>query len=219
MNKEKTHIYFVPGLAASPKIFDFIQISPENYELHFLDWLVPESKKESLVSYAQRMCDKIVHTNVILIGVSFGGVVVQEMKTIINPQKTIIISSVKSKYEMPSRMRRSQKIKIHKLFPTKVFANIEKYERYAFGKTMKSRIKIYKKYLTMRDELYLSWAIDTIVNWQREITDPDILHIHGTKDQIFPIKNIHNSVTVDGGTHIMIINKAKNISTILHDIL
>ncbi len=219
MSKEKTHIYFVPGLAASPKIFDFIRISPEDYELHFLEWLVPETKDESLASYVQRMCTKVTHKNIILIGVSFGGVMVQEMKSILKPKKTIIISSIKNKYEMPSRMRLSQKTSVHKLFPTKAFSNIEKYEKYAFGKMIKGRIKMYKKYLSMRDEVYLPWAIDSIVNWKRETSDPEILHIHGTSDSIFPIKNIQNSVRIEEGTHIMIIDKAKKISRILQEML
>lgn len=219
MSQEKTHIYFVPGLAASSKIFDFLQLSSDTYELHFLEWLIPETKNESLVSYAQRMCDLVLHENAILIGVSFGGVMVQEMKSILNPKKTIIISSIKNKFEMPSRMRLSQKTSVHKLFPTKAFSNIEKYEKYAFGKMMKGRIKMYKKYLSMRDEVYLPWAIDSIVNWNREISDPEILHIHGTSDSIFPIKNIQNSVSIEEGTHIMIIDKAKKISHILQEML
>ena len=219
MSKEKTHIYFVPGLAASSKIFDFLQLPSETYELHFLEWLIPETKNESLGSYAQRMCDLVLHENAILIGVSFGGVMVQEMKSILKPKKTIIISSIKNKFEMPSRMRLSQKTSVHKLFPTKAFSNIEKYEKYAFGEMMKGRIKMYKKYLSMRDEVYLPWAIDSIVNWNREISDPEILHIHGTSDSIFPIKNIQNSVRIEEGTHIMIIDKAKKISHILQEML
>jgi len=219
MQKEKIHIYFVPGLAANPKIFDFLDLPKSSFELHYLEWLVPESKNESIESYAQRMCANVHHKNIVLIGVSFGGVMVQEMKSILHPIKTIIISSVKNKYEMPSRMRFAQKTNAHKILPTKAFSNIEKYEKYVFGTMLKRRMQLYKKYLSMRDKVYLPWSIHTIVNWQRTETDPEVVHIHGTADLIFPIKNIKDSIQIEGGTHIMIIDKAKKISTILQEMI
>lgn len=219
MNDEKLHIYFVPGLAANPQIFDFIDLPQENVEKHFIEWLVPESRNETIESYALRMSREIKHKNIVLVGVSFGGVMVQEMKRILNPKKTIIISSIKNKNEMPSRMRFSQKTNAHKIFPTKAFSNIEKYEKYAFGSMLKGRIKLYKKYLSMRDEMYLPWAIDAIVNWQQEESDAEIVHIHGTDDFIFPIKNIKDCIEIDGGTHIMVLTKAKIISDILQEVI
>lgn len=219
MHKEKLHIYFVPGLAASPAIFEFIKLPEDSYEIHYIAWLIPERPEESIEEYALRMCEKVSHTNFALIGVSFGGVMVQEMKKIINPKKTIIISSIKNKTEMPARMRFVKKTSVHKIFPINSFSNIEKYEKYAFGKMLKGRFKLYKKYLSMRDELYLPWAIDTIVNWKQETSDPDVLHIHGTEDFIFPVNNIKECVKVTGGTHIMILTRAKKISTLLQEML
>ena len=109
MQDEKIHIYFVPGLAANPSIFDLITLPNNHFEPHYLEWLVPESDHESIEDYANRMCDHVQHANCILIGVSFGGVMVQEMKKILNPLKTIIISSIKNKHEMPMRMLFAQK--------------------------------------------------------------------------------------------------------------
>jgi len=215
MRDNKIHIYFVPGLAANPSIFDLIHFSDKHFELHYLEWLVPANNSETIEAYASRMCANVKHQNIVLIGVSFGGVMVQEMKKILNPLKTVIISSIKNKNEMPLRMRFAQKTNAHKMLPTKAFTHLEKYEKYAFGDTIKGRIKMYKKYLSMRDEVYVPWAIDTIVNWGREKADPDILHIHGTTDFMFPIENVKNCIKIEGGTHIMILTKAKEINAIL----
>ena len=219
MQEEKTHIYFVPGLAANPSIFDKIRLSGKDYEFHYIEWLIPESKTESLEHYARRMSQLVRHQNSILIGVSFGGVLVQEMKAYCQPQKVIIISSIKSKHEMPARMHFAQKTKAHKILPTRVFSNIEKYEKFAFGKLLKGRVKLYKKYLSMRDELYLPWAIDRIVNWERTREDDEVIHIHGTKDFIFPYENIKTCIPIENGTHIMVLTRAKEINTILQKIL
>ncbi|CEN32723.1 conserved hypothetical protein [Capnocytophaga canimorsus] len=53
----------------------------------------------------------------------------------------------------------------------------------------------------------LEWSIDKIVNWQQENPLPRTIHIHGSKDVVFPIKYISNAITIRKGTHIMIINR------------
>jgi len=217
--KTKSHIYFVPGLAAGSNIFENIQIPNEHIEVHHLNWLVPLSLNESIHDYAVRMCEKITHENPVLIGVSFGGVMVQEMSKIIPTRKTIIISSVKSKYELPKRLRLAKTIKAYKLFPTKVVTNIEEFAKYTFGDTLKKRVDLYRKYLSMRDENYLPWAIYNILNWEQKEPMPNVVHIHGNNDGIFPIKHIKNCIIIEGGTHVMILNKAKEISQLLLEVI
>ncbi|MFV0247888.1 MAG: alpha/beta hydrolase [Tenacibaculum sp.] len=211
----KTPLYFVPGLAANSKIFEGINLSKEIFEYHFLEWLLPKSIDETLPAYAERMCDKIKHKSPILIGVSFGGVIVQEMSKIICCKKIIIISSIKSNKELPLRLKLVQATKAYKLFPVKAVSNIEKYEQYFFNDFLKKRAKLYKEYLSVRNEKYLHWAIHQILHWQQTDELDQIIHIHGDKDEIFPIKNIKKTISIKNGTHIMILNKAKIISDIL----
>ncbi|WP_299007016.1 alpha/beta hydrolase [uncultured Tenacibaculum sp.] len=211
----KTHLYFVPGLAANTKIFERISLPEEHFELHFLDWMLPTSIDESIEEYAQRLCAKIQHKNPVLIGVSFGGIMVQEMSKIINCKKIIIISSVKNNKEFPKRFKLAQITKAYKLFPSKVISNIESYERYFFNDYLKKRAELYKIYLSIRDKKYLQWAIYNVLHWEQEKSIPGIIHIHGKKDEVFPIKYIKNAIEVENGTHVMILTKAKTISEIL----
>lgn len=216
---EIKHLYFVPGLAASSKIFEYLNLPKEQFEIHYLEWLVPESKNESIEHYAKRMCKSITHDNPILIGVSFGGVVVQEMSKLIQTKKIIIISSVKSNQELPKRMKLAKTTKAYKIFPTKAVSNLENLEKYAFGETIKKRVDLYKKYLSMRDNDYLPWAIHNLLNWQQEKPMPNIIHIHGNNDGVFPIKHVKNCRVIEGGTHIMILNKSKRISKLLIEVI
>ncbi|AZJ32207.1 Pimeloyl-ACP methyl ester carboxylesterase [Tenacibaculum mesophilum] len=211
----KTHLYFVPGLAANTKIFERISLPEEHFELHFLDWMLPTSIDESIEEYAERLCAKIQHKNPILIGVSFGGIIVQEMSKIIDCKKIIIISSVKNNKEFPKRFKLVQVTKAYKLFPSKVISNIESYERYFFNDYLKKRAELYKIYLSIRDKKYLQWAIYNVLHWKQEKSIPGIVHIHGKKDEVFPIKYIKNAIEVENGTHVMILTKSKTISEIL----
>jgi esterase/lipase len=211
----KIHIYFVPGLAASPSIFEYLELPLDLFEVHYLDWLIPQSQTEKISDYAKRMCDRISHENPVLIGVSFGGIMVQEMSKIISTKKIIIVSSVKSKKELPKRLRVAKATKAYKLFPTKAVINLENFAQYAFGNTVKKRVDLYRKYLSMRDENYLPWAIYNVLHWQQNEPIHNIIHIHGNNDGVFPIKHIKNCSVIEGGTHVMILNKAKEISKLL----
>ncbi len=215
----KTHIYLIPGLAASSAIFEYLSLPKDRFAIHYLDWLIPLSQTENISDYAQRMCSRISHKDPVLIGVSFGGIMVQEMSKIIPVKKTIIISSVKSKNELPKRLRVAKATKAYKLFPAKAVMNIEKFAQYAFGNAAKKRVDLYRKYLSMRDENYLRWAVYNVLHWQQEAALPNVVHIHGDNDGVFPIKHIQQCRIIEGGTHIMILNKAKQISKILATII
>jgi len=217
MKSKKTHIYFVSGLAASSNVFEYLFLSKEKFELHFLEWLLPLSVTESIEDYAKRMAALVVHEDPVLVGVSFGGIMVQEMSKHLKIRKIIIISSVKCRDELPKRLKVIQKTKAYKLFPSKSIKNIEDFSIYAFGDIAKKRVHLYKEYLSIRNEKYLNWAIYNVLHWQQKDPIENVLHIHGIEDGVFPIKHIKNCIPIKNGTHVMILNKAKSISKIIND--
>ncbi len=219
MENSKTHIYFIPGLAASSKIFEYLVFPEDRFELLVIEWLMPLSKRESLSDYTKRMAHLITEINPVLVGVSYGGIIVQEMSKHLLPKKVIIISSIKSNKELPKRLRIIQKTKIYKLFPTYAITNIEGFFKYTFGDFAKKRVKLYKEYLSVRDTNYLTWAIYNVLHWEQKKPLDNIVHIHGDNDHIFPIKYIKNCIVIKKGTHIMVLNKAKAISKIIIDSL
>lgn len=203
-----THLYLMPGMAANPSIFEHIDLPPDRYSIHLLEWIIPE-KQESLSSYARRMAQKVTHDHSVLLGVSFGGVLVQEMAQFLKLRKLIIVSSVKTKYELPRRMKLSRKLKLYKLIPTRLIEDVDTLAKYAFGESIKNRVALYQKYLSMNDKRYLSWAIKEMVCWDQQSPPEGIIHIHGDADPVFPIRYIQNPLVIKGGTHIMVITRAK----------
>ena len=202
------HVYFMPGMAANPSIFKNIQLPEATFQQHLLEWFVP-SKGMTLEDYAKKMCTKIEHSNVVLIGVSFGGFLVQEMAKHMRTKKVIIISSVKTNKELPRRMRLAKYTKAHKLLPTGLVTNMEVLSKYAFGGAVTKRLELYDEYLSVKDKYYLDWSLDQIINWNQTNCDPNVILIHGDKDPVFPIRYIKDCITVSNGTHIMIINRFK----------
>lgn len=209
----------MPGLAAGPEIFYKLSLDPTLYELHYLKWKKPLGMEEPITDYAKRMICEIKHKKSVLIGVSFGGIIVQEMSKFIDTEKIIIISSIKSTSELPKRYKIAGKSKIYKLFPTQIVTNFENYSRFFIGKSLEKKAKMYKKYLSVRGKDYIKWSIRNVVYWRQDTPLENIVHIHGTDDNIFPLKRIKNCIKIEHGNHSMIILKAKQISQIIHQSL
>lgn len=204
--QNKTTVYLMPGMAASPRIFEYIKL-PEEYELIKLSWIPPKNE-ESLSAYAKRMCSRVTRLDPILLGVSFGGVLVQEMSKHINCKKVIIVSSIKSNAESSLSMKLAKKTGVHKLLPTQWIKSLESLTLFVFGPSIRPKVEAYQKYLSEREPYYLDWSIDQIVHWSQSEQDPEVIHIHGDKDAVFPIINIDTSqrfYRIPNGTHAMIL--------------
>ena len=198
----------MPGLAANSTIFERIKLPDDQFEIIFLEWEIPIDA-ETLSEYAKRIALKVSHENPVLIVVSFGGILVQEMAAFLTIRKLIIISSVKSNHEFPLHFKVAKTTKAYKLVPTSLLQNIENLAKFSFGEFINNRIKLYEKYLSVRDIRYLDWAIEQVILWKRTEVDSKVIHIQGDADEVFPVKNIQNYIPVPGGTHIMILTKYK----------
>lgn len=199
----------MPGLAASPKIFENVVLPPDAFECFYLEWNIPVDD-EPIADYVSRLAENIKHDNPVLIGVSFGGVIVQEMAKIIKARKVIIISSVRCNAEFPRRMRFAKMTHAYRVFPTSLMQRVDWLGKIAFGNNMiTKRLNMYEKFMSVRDKKYLDWAFKTVINWDRCDPDDSVIHIHGDADEVFPPKYLKNFIPVKGGKHIMIINKSK----------
>ena len=204
------HVYLMPGMSANSLIFEKIKF-PENFKLHKLDWINPDID-ESIENYAKRLSEKIVHKYPDLIGVSFGGILVEEISKIVKVDKLIIISSIKCNKEMPSHMKFGKITKSYKLLPVKWINDFESLISFVLGPKIKKRVDLYRKYLSVRDENYLSWSLREMIEWKQSKPLKNIIHIHGTKDLVFPTLYIKNFIEVPRGDHAMILKRAEWIN-------
>ena len=210
------HIYCISGFGADERVFSKLDFG--DHPIHFISWLTPV-KKESIEQYAKRMGEKIQHDNPILLGLSFGGIMCIEIAKIIKTHKVILISSIKSFREMPLWMRLAAKSKLNKFFPLKSFRIIEPIENYNLGIENRDELKLVREYRRNIGQQYTKWAIHQILHWKNEWQPGDLIHIHGDKDHIFPIKNIKADYIIPGGGHFMIMNRAEKVNGIIKELL
>lgn len=95
-------IYLLSGLGADKRVFDFIDLS--GFKTNHVDWVAPIDN-ESIENYAKRLLRQIKTKRPIIIGVSFGGMVTVEIAKQIETEKVILISSAKTRLDIPFYFR------------------------------------------------------------------------------------------------------------------
>lgn len=215
-------VYFISGLGADERVFKNICIPGSSVK--YLRWTRPE-KNESIISYANRLKEQCTEINPVIVGLSFGGMMAMEMARIMPVRKVILISSVKTREELPPWLKLSGKLKLPQLLPDKSLASFRAYkmlrpiQNYFLGVTNDEERQIANEYRDNVDPVYLKWSIGQVCNWKNPPLPDKIFHIHGTADHIFPIRRIRPTHIIEGGGHFMIMNKTPEINAILQSLI
>lgn len=206
-------IYMFPGLGADETIFRNLHLP--GYPVKHIRWIKPLND-ETPAEYAQRLKYQIdPNTTPVLIGLSFGGMMAQEMAKIIDPALTIIISSIKTKYERPLQMILARKLRPQKFIPSLLAIEFDFWHFWAFGKTTRMEKAFIKKMAKGIHPDFTDWAADAAINWNNTELVTNVVHIHGDNDNLFPHWYIRNFILVKGGSHFMVYNRAPEVAAII----
>lgn len=209
-------VYFIAGLGANKRAFEFLDLSwctPV-----FIDWIAP-LPKEDLVSYAMRLRQLITEPNPVIVGVSFGGMLVTEMAKADPSIKAIIISSNKTYKEFPAYLRMWKHVPIYKLLNPKLTKAGGGLSTIIFGPQGVTQKETFRKILAETDPQFTVWAIDAILHWNNKTIPANVTHIHGSGDRLLPARFVKANYIIDKGRHIMIMDLADQLSALLKKIL
>jgi pimeloyl-ACP methyl ester carboxylesterase len=209
--------YLISGIATDQRAFSYqYEALPGCVYLPF----PAHDKKDTIATYAQKFIPLIDTSEPFnILGHSMGGILTMELIKHVNPQKVILISTIKSRTEMPFKLKQLSVTHFHKLLPGSGFIGSVR-----FGSKFKSELKkvdglrdLAVSMAQANDPAFLYWAVNAIVKWKG--TDDyrkDIIHIHGTRDEMFPYARIKNAVPVFGGTHVMNMTRAEEVNRLIN---
>ena len=226
MNNHEVVIYLFSGLGADKSVFDNLSFL-KNRKHKFIEWEKPQC--DNLEKYASQLARQInKNKKVILIGVSFGGMLVSELSKCIKTEKIILISSVSNSTELPFLYRLLGKLKLYLFIPTFLLTKPNKLLSFAFGticKKYKNEEKQLYQIIKNSNPKFAKSFIKMIMNWstknENKLIINSIFKIHGTNDLIIPHSknNISNQFLTKGGGHFMILTHSEEVNTILKEIL
>ncbi len=216
---QNIQIYMLPGLGFDERIFSNLTLNCNN--INYLRWLEPNNK-ETLSSYVKRISKQISikEKDLILIGHSFGGIVVQEISKLLKVKKIILLSSIKSEYELPLKIQLMKYIPFYNLISKEVILNSFPLWARLFGYNSEKGRRLFVEMLSNSSNNYLRWSLQKISAWKQTNKKlPEIIQIHGTRDKTFPIKLIKKPIVIEDGSHFMVYSKADEISEIINKVI
>ena len=153
-------------------------------------------------------------------GLSFGGLVAQQIADILKPDYVILISSFRTKDDLKIQFSSGLKLKLHKLMPEMksefigtIVAN------YLNSGTNQSKSAL-KAMLSSTDMKLMKWSLEKIYEQNNPLAiDVKKYSLIGSIDRVVKPWKIESTYLVEGGSHFMVYDKAEEISDIIRGIV
>lgn len=205
-------IYAIPGLGTTEKLY--VNTKIKGVEIIVLNWPTPE-KNDTMESYARKFLPQI-NTNIpfCLLGVSFGGMICTELSKIISPKKIFLISSCKSRKELPWFIKTLKYIPLHRLISENQHRKMAYKGRWIIG-FGKAYIPEFLGMVNSMTKNYFKYCINIIVNWNNTTLPKNTIHIHGDNDILLWYKFVKPDYTISRGSHAMVVFQADEINKII----
>lgn len=202
------NLYFISGLGADKSAFSRIELDGVN--INHIEW-INHSQKENLQSYCKKLLPQFDTSKpFVIVGLSFGGIIAQEISKLITPQKTILISSVYHHKQFPWFYQLGKFIV--PVLPNFIFTRTNSLINYLFGAKGKNT-SVLDKIMKANDPLFVKWCVTVLLKWKKKGITNNLITIHGTNDKIIPYHKCN--YTVENGSHFMVYSKAKELENIL----
>jgi pimeloyl-ACP methyl ester carboxylesterase len=207
-------LYLLSGLGADKRVFDFLDLS--GYAVNHILWIEPAAG-ETMEEYARRLIPQINAKNPILIGVSFGGMMAIEISKIIEVERVILISSAISTSSIPAYFKLIGKLNFYSLLRRKPSKHPSEIMFWLFGVSKKEHKNLLNAIMVDTDEIFVSWAIQSIALWKGSSPSSKIVRIHGTRDRILNFGSA--DFAIPGAGHLMVVTHANAVSEVLRTVL
>ena len=167
------------------------KIRPAFDDLLTPEWIEPE-RNEPLKEYASRVADSLRPLGPIALGgTSFGGIVAREVAGVLGLTACALISTVREPSELPPRWLSFRPFAQNGEDALIEFAPQEMVARW--------------KRLAPPEARFLRWAACAVSQWQ--LSDAawavETTHLHGDRDDVFPIDHVRPDEIVIGGGHVL----------------
>lgn len=211
----KNNVYLLPGLLADGRIFKNFATG-DNSEFHYVIYPQPH-KNETLAHFAGRLAEHITEPNPVLVGTSFGGVLAIEIAKHINVKQVVLLGSVKHQDELAWYKNLIHLLRLHKRVSPRVIRLGGFASRFFAPKETREWTTFFNMVYTTGGD-YIHWVIDRVLGWKNTEFPENVLHLHGTKDPLFPIRYIIEPVVlIEGAGHSMVMDNSVAIKAAIKE--
>ena len=207
--------YLIPGLGADERVFRRLRLPGPG---QVLPWLPPAAPTEPLASYAARLAAAVpADTPCWLVGVSFGGLLAQEIGRLRPLARVVLISSLGSPHDLPPLLRLAGVTGLHRLLPFGLIKWLPRLAQWFFGARSGTEYRLLRQILRDTDPAFARWATAQLLAWQ----GPGLagaVRLHGTRDRLLPPGGARIDYLVPGAGHFLIVSHAARVSAVLREL-
>lgn len=201
-------VYYINGLGVDSSVFKELHVS--GIDPVFLEWL-PLHGSETMTSYARKMIEHYgIPSNGFVVGLSFGGMLAQEMQAILPDLRVVLISSSYGKNGFPWYLKWFLFLRIYRLIPGIFISKTNFISNWLFGvETTRDRNTL-KELFQKMNSIQVKRMIHCIATWN---PSPALISssIHGEKDRLlYPQKDAVDLISSAG--HFAVFTHADEVS-------
>ncbi len=206
-------VYAFPGLGTDRRMFG-LQLRL-NCDLRIPDW-IPPRKDEPMSAYAKRLAAKLDTSRPFsLMGVSLGGMMCMEVAKHVNAEKVILISSCKTRSELPPHLKVAGNLFGAKFIPTPIMRKAIQTWTGLLGDLPNSQKQVFDNMVRNVNGRFLMWAATAVTRWDNETVHDNVIHIHGDNDRVLPYRHVKADFTIRGGSHYMCASRSAEVNHLI----
>ncbi len=205
----------LPGLGADARLFELQRaVLPK---LDVPPWL-PHDEHETLADYGRRMAGTVDPAEPFYLGgVSFGGMVAQEMARHLRPRALLLIASGRRGEQIAQHLKYF--VRFADLFPERVFEaglGISQVFASKFGTLLPGQEALLGEMFAGVSPRFVRWGIAAITAWPGAgpLAAP-VFHIHGSDDEWIPLRSVQPDQVIPGGGHLINLTHAAEVNAFL----
>ncbi|WP_460893151.1 alpha/beta fold hydrolase [Rufibacter soli] len=196
-------------------MFQFLEL--DHPQPRYIKWIRP-SPSDTLATYAQKLAQQMEPSQEppILIGLSFGGMVAQEIARQIPVKKLILVSTLVDTRQIPFPYRLGGWLKAQIWLPFAAAKRFTGPGAWLFGAITSQDKAIFRSIIRDTDVLTLRRSLTQILSWHQEAPPAGAIIIHGDRDKILPVPQVPGLHVIKGGEHLVVLNRAKEVSALIN---
>ena len=136
----------------------------------------------------------------------------------LDPICTIIVSSIPVKAHLPGYFRLAGKLGLGKLVSPSFLKAATK-AKHALTLQSAANKRLMYDIIRAGDDRFIRWAITAVLEWENKEVPQRFYHIHGTRDEIFPISLTTPTHIVEKGDHNFVVSRPEILNQMLKKII
>ena len=199
-------------------VFDNIGDLPlEKVKIKWLD----NQDNESIQAYANRLIETYrINKDDTIAGLSFGGLLAQEIARILNHNIVILISSFRDTHDLRPLYQIGLKSGLYRLAPNFRVPIIDEIIAYNLNSQNQESKPILREMLEQTNYELLKWSLQKIAELPLKSHEGFIAHnIIGNNDKILRTWKNEYTTIIQGGSHFMVYEKANEVTEVIRKII